>query len=102
MANLLTYKNQIAQDGVIKDEEKFPQVEFRVAVMPTVDGERITIRILDKTQTPQYLDELNFAPEATEQLRGMLARPSGMIVLTGPTGCGKTTTIYAMVRELLK
>ncbi len=102
MANLLTYRNQTSQDGVIKDETGFPGVEFRVAVMPTVDGERITVRILDKANTPQYLDELNFSPETTSQLRKMLSRNSGMIVLTGPTGCGKTTTIYAMVRELLK
>ena len=102
MANLLTYRSQVAQDGVIKNEDKFPDVEFRVAVMPTVDGERITIRVLDKSHTPQFLDELNFSQETVEQLRIMLKRPSGMIVLTGPTGCGKTTTIYAMVRELIK
>lgn len=102
MANLLTYRNQVAQDGVIKDGDKFHNVEFRVAAMPTVDGERITLRVLDKSQNPQFLDELNFTLEITEQLKVMLARPSGMIVLTGPTGCGKTTTIYAMVRELIK
>ncbi|MFA6715265.1 MAG: ATPase, T2SS/T4P/T4SS family [Victivallaceae bacterium] len=102
MANLLTYRNQVAQDGVIKDGEKFPGVEFRVAVMPTVNGERITLRILDKAQSPQFLDELNFAPGAAEQLKAMLKPSGGMIVLTGPTGCGKTTTIYAMIRELIK
>jgi type IV pilus assembly protein PilB len=102
MANLLTYRNQIAQDGVITKEAEFPQVEFRVAAMPTVNGERITIRVLDKSKNPQFLEYLNFAPETVEQLKEMLERPNGMIVLTGPTGCGKTTTIYAMVRELIK
>jgi len=102
MAQLLTYRNQISQDGVIKDDAGFGNVEFRVAVMPTVNGERITVRILDKAMTPQYLDELHFAPEVVSQLQTMLSKNSGMIVLTGPTGCGKTTTIYALVRELLK
>ena len=102
MAQLLTYRNQISQDGVIKDDAGFGNVEFRVAVMPTVNGERITVRILDKAMTPQYLDELHFAPEVVSQLQMMLSKNSGMIVLTGPTGCGKTTTIYALVRELLK
>lgn len=102
MASLLTYRSRIAQDGVIKDDEKFPGVEFRIAVMPTVNGERITIRVLDKSQSPQFLDELNFEEETTDSLKTMLAHPGGMIVLTGPTGCGKTTTIYAMIRELLK
>lgn len=102
MSNLLTYRSQVAQDGVIKDSGRFPNVEFRVAVMPTVDGERVTVRILDKTHTPQFLEELNFSPEAVDELKLMLEAPGGMIVLTGPTGCGKTTTIYAMVRELLR
>lgn len=102
MASLLTYRSQVSQDGVIKDEKLFPGVEFRVAVMPTVDGERITVRLLDKSMIPQNLDELNFTPEISSGLRGLLSRKSGMIVLTGPTGCGKTTTIYAMVRDLLK
>jgi type IV pilus assembly protein PilB len=102
MAQLLTYRNQISQDGVIKDDAGFGNVEFRVAVMPTVNGERITVRILDKAMTPQQLDDLHFAPEVVSRLRDMLSKNSGMIVLTGPTGCGKTTTIYALVRELLK
>ena len=89
MAQLLTYRNQISQDGVIKDEAMFANAEFRVAVMPTVNGERITVRILDKRMTPQHLDELNFAPEVISQLQTLLSKNSGMIVLTGPTGCAR-------------
>ncbi len=102
MAQLLTYRNKVSQDGVITDAERYPGFEFRVAVMPTVDGERVTIRIQDRSTSPQTIDELNFPSETMEKLRKMLSASSGMIVLTGPTGCGKTTTIYAMVRELLK
>ena len=102
MSKLLTYRSQVAQDGVIKDQDNYPGIEFRVAVMPSVDGERVTVRILDKSHVPQYLDELGFSDKTVEHLREMLLRPNGMIVLTGPTGCGKTTTIYAMIRELIR
>ena len=70
--------------------------------MPSRHGERITIRVLQKAKGPLYLEDLQFPPAAVERLRAMLAAPMGMIVLTGPTGCGKTTTIYALVRELLR
>lgn len=102
MAGLLTYRSQISQDGVIVDESLFPGVEFRVAVMPSIFGERTTIRLLDKKRIPLYLEELNFDAGILASLKSMLSKNSGMIVLTGPTGCGKTTTIYAMIRELIR
>ncbi|MFA7186436.1 MAG: ATPase, T2SS/T4P/T4SS family [Victivallales bacterium] len=102
MAGLLTYRSQVSQDGVIVDESLFPGVEFRVSVMPSIFGERTTVRVLDKTRIPLYLEELNFTPEILAALKTMLSKNSGMIVLTGPTGCGKTTTIYAMIRELIR
>jgi type II secretory ATPase GspE/PulE/Tfp pilus assembly ATPase PilB-like protein len=102
MAQMLTYRNHIAQDGVIVDNSRFGNVEFRVAAMPTINGERVTVRLQDRSSTPQTLDELGFSTETLTVLKKMLSRSGGMIVLTGPTGCGKTTTIYAMVRELLK
>ncbi len=102
MSQLQTYQNRVSQDGVIADPERYPGLEFRVAVMPTVDGERVTIRLLDHSNAPQSLDELNLPDTVTLKIRKMLNTSSGMIVLTGPTGCGKTTTIYAMIHELLK
>jgi type II secretory ATPase GspE/PulE/Tfp pilus assembly ATPase PilB-like protein len=102
MASLLTYKNQVSQDGVIRDDKALPGLELRVAVMPTINGERVTIRVLDANSAPLYLEQLGFTGEVTEKIKAMLARPSGMIILTGPSGCGKTTTIYAMVRELVR
>ncbi len=102
LAGLLTYRSQIDQDGVIHDYQPVSDSEFRVAVMPTIHGERITLRIQTKGRQPQYLAELNFSTPVTEQLKAMLQKQHGMIVLTGPTGCGKTTTIYAMIRELLR
>jgi type II secretory ATPase GspE/PulE/Tfp pilus assembly ATPase PilB-like protein len=102
LSGLLTYRTHIPQDGVIRDLEEMNGAEIRVAVMPTSHGERVCMRILRDRRGPQYLEELGFTPERVKMLRTMLHRPSGMIVLTGPTGSGKTTTIYALVRELLR
>lgn len=102
LAGLLTYRSQIDQDGVIHDYQPVSGSEFRVAVMPTIHGERITLRIQTKSRQPQHLEELNFSAPIVAQLKTMLQKQHGMIVLTGPTGCGKTTTIYAMIRELLR
>lgn len=101
LAGLLTYRTSIAQDGSIHaaDAEKRERA-IRVAVMPTLHGERATLRLL-QTEAVVELDAMGFTPPVIEALRRMLARPTGMIVLTGPTGSGKTTTIYAMIRELI-
>jgi type II secretory ATPase GspE/PulE/Tfp pilus assembly ATPase PilB-like protein len=96
LAKLLTYRTRIPQDGSFQ----FGGAEFRVAVMPTIHGERITIRVMNGRAAPRTLDQLGFNPQITATLRSMLL-PSGLIILTGPTGCGKTTTVYAMLRELL-
>ncbi len=102
LSQLLTYRNQISQDGVIRDEKRFPGIEFRVAVIPTVCGERITLRLMNSATTPLMLEELGFQPETEKLLHDMLAKSGGMILMTGPTGCGKTTTIYALIRELIR
>ncbi|OGV63805.1 MAG: hypothetical protein A2498_10685 [Lentisphaerae bacterium RIFOXYC12_FULL_60_16] len=102
MSRLLTYRTKIAQDGVIRDFVHRAGAELRVSVMPTSRGERVSIRIQRTDHGPLYLEDLKFAPEVILSLRAMLERPSGLLVLTGPTGSGKTTTIYAMIRELLR
>lgn len=98
MAGMLTYRSRIAQDGAIRRG----RVEFRLAAMPTIRGERLTIRLFDHTRRENSLDELRFQPDVLAALRKLLERPSGMIILTGATGSGKSTTIYAMIRELLR
>ncbi|GEM_PF-93518 len=102
LSGLLTYRTKIAQDGVIRGVANFAEAELRVAAMPTIHGERLTIRILGRKNDPLYLEELGLQKEAESAIRDMLKRPDGLIILTGPTGCGKTTTIYAMIRELLR
>lgn len=97
VSGMLTYKTRIAQDGAAR----LPGFEFRVAVMPTTKGERATVRVLSGAGAAPRLASLGYQPEALESLRSMLRRPDGLVVITGPTGCGKTTTMYAMVAELL-
>jgi len=102
LASLLTYRTRIAQDGVIRYTRTTPDVEIRVAVLPSLHGERATLRIF-RTDSPMLcLDELGFSPDATTTLNNILNRPGGLIILTGPTGAGKTTTIYALIRELIR
>ncbi len=102
LAGLLTYRSQIAQDGAIRNVEGVQNVEFRAAVMPTVHGERISIRVLDGNKQTLMLNDLGFQTDMLSEIKRLLAKSSGMIILTGPTGCGKTTSIYAMIRELLQ
>ena len=101
LAGLLTYRSAIAQDGAIRGVNGHADTELRVATMPTTCGERVTIRVLSRRHGLLRLDELGFASGVVQVLRDLLVRPTGMLVLTGPTGSGKTTTIYALIRELL-
>lgn len=101
LAGMLTYRTSCAQDGAIHGAAEFGPAEFRVATLPTRSGERVTVRILRGGSAPVGLDGLGFAATAAEAIRRLLRHPTGLLILTGPTGSGKTTTIYAMVRELL-
>jgi type II secretory ATPase GspE/PulE/Tfp pilus assembly ATPase PilB-like protein len=102
LSGMLTYRTKISQDGVIRGVANFADAELRVAAMPTIHGERISVRILNSAADGQHLENLGFQPYILDILRKMLAPSSGLIILTGPTGSGKTTTIYAMIRELLR
>ncbi|HBC88631.1 MAG TPA: hypothetical protein DCZ94_16915 [Lentisphaeria bacterium] len=102
ISGLLTYRTKIAQDGIIRGVADFADAELRVAAMPTTNGERISIRVLYRSGINACLVDLNFTDNVLSSLQKMLIPASGLIVLTGPTGCGKTTTIYAMIRELLR
>lgn len=100
-AGLLTYKTKIAQDGRLDCTCYDRRVSARVASMPTIDGERITVRFQSQIGEVRSLVGLGFEDCQLESLRKILRPESGLILLTGPTGCGKTTTIYALLRELL-
>ena len=77
-------------------------VDLRVSTLPVIQGETVVMRILDRTQIIQNLEGLNFSPDLLERYKGLIQRPYGMILVTGPTGSGKTTTLYASVNALDK
>ncbi len=88
------------QDGQFTFRTGDKDIDIRVATTDTVCGERVTLRILDKFQSIFTLPELGFQPDALEKYRAMLNCPFGMIVVGGPTGSGKTTTLYTSINQL--
>jgi len=75
-------------------------VDIRVSTLPVIQGETVVMRILDRTQIIMSLDGLNFGQEMLERFRKLITRPYGMILVTGPTGSGKTTTLYAGINTI--
>jgi general secretion pathway protein E len=88
------------QDGRIKTEYKSREVELRVSTMPTAFGEKVVIRIFDPDILLQDLEEVGFEPREYELFRSFIARPHGIILVTGPTGSGKTTTLYSALKTV--
>ena len=95
-------EKRIPQDGHITKIIEGEKCDFRVSTLPTIHGEKFAIRILDKKIFSLSLGELNFSKEANEKIEKILHHPHGIILLTGPTGSGKTTTLYSFLRELSK
>jgi len=77
-------------------------VDFRVSVVPGYYGESVVLRVLDRKSVPKSVEELGFSPQITERLRELLKRPSGILLITGPTGSGKTSTLYASLMTLYR
>jgi len=100
MAKMKLEEKRKPQDGRIRVKMGDRVVDLRVATVPTVFGEKVAIRILDRTQIPLKLDLLGFEPESLEFFRKAIRNPNGIVLVTGPTGCGKTTTLYAALTEL--
>ena len=90
------------QDGQFSIEVKDKSIDVRVATSPTVHGETVVMRLLDKSVAVMDLPQLGFSPEALKKYEKMLEVPFGMILISGPTGSGKTTTLYASVNTLDK
>jgi len=88
------------QDGRIKTEYKSREVELRVSTMPTAFGEKVVIRIFDPDILLQDLEEIGFSPREYELFRSFITRPNGIILVTGPTGSGKTTTLYSALKTV--
>ena len=88
------------QDGRIKTEYKSREVELRVSTMPTAFGEKVVIRIFDPDILLQDLEEIGFEAREYELFRSFITRPYGIILVTGPTGSGKTTTLYSALKTV--
>ncbi|MDD5566472.1 MAG: GspE/PulE family protein, partial [Candidatus Omnitrophica bacterium] len=100
MSGLDISEHRLPQDGRFKMFYKKSEVDFRVSVIPSSLGEKIVLRILDKTKVTLDINKLGFDSFTLEVLRRNLTKPFGMILVTGPTGSGKTTTLYSALKEI--
>ena len=100
MADMDIAEKRVPQDGRVSVTVQERKVDLRVTTLPTQRGEGCTIRILDKEQAMRTLDELGMAGEPRTRFEGAFTRPYGAVLVTGPTGSGKSTTLYAALLEL--
>ena len=100
MSRLDIAERRLPQDGRIKLKAKGREMEFRVSVMPTLFGEKVVLRLLDKTGLQLDMTRLGFEDSQFQAFREAINQPYGMILVTGPTGSGKTTTLYSALSEL--
>jgi general secretion pathway protein E len=100
MAHLDIAERRLPQDGAMKVNVRGRDVDFRVATTPVVHGEEVVIRILDQSSVRLNLVELGFESDLLARLKAILDRPNGILLVTGPTGSGKSTTLYAALDYL--
>jgi len=100
MSNLNIAENRLPQDGRIKVKYGTSDVDIRVSIVPSVVGERVVMRLLVKDERRFNMDKLGMREDLVESMRSLLGSPSGIIIVSGPTGSGKTTTLYAAIREI--
>ncbi|WP_194074650.1 GspE/PulE family protein [Oceanobacillus halophilus] len=100
LADLDITRTRLPQDGRIKTTVGVTPVDLRISILPTVYGEKVVIRILDLSSTLLDLSELDFSEENKDKFTKLISQPSGLVLLTGPTGSGKSTTLYAAMNEL--
>ena len=100
MAGLNIAEKRLPQDGRFRVVVEGREIDLRVSIVPTLHGESLVLRLLDRVHAPLDLGELGFTGALREQLMQLLALPSGMLLVTGPTGSGKTSTLYAALQLL--
>ncbi|MCM8804383.1 MAG: GspE/PulE family protein [Candidatus Omnitrophica bacterium] len=100
LSNLDIAEKRVPQDGYFKMKLYERDVDLRVSTFPTIFGENVALRVLDKRNIISGLEQLGFFPEVLHRWRILLDEPYGMILVTGPTGSGKTTTLYSSLNEL--
>ncbi|TDA67727.1 MAG: type II/IV secretion system protein [Clostridia bacterium] len=100
MAEMDIAERRVPQDGRVRVRVGGKEVDLRVSTLPTIFGEKAVIRLLDKSQMLLRLEDLGFNDELLAGYRSLIRRPYGMILVTGPTGSGKTTTLYATLNAI--
>ncbi|MGC9065371.1 MAG: GspE/PulE family protein [Candidatus Ratteibacteria bacterium] len=100
LSNLDISEKRVPQDGYFKARISGRSVDLRVSTFPTIFGEMVALRVLDKTNIITGLEQLGFLPETLHRWRMLLDEPYGMLLVTGPTGSGKTTTLYSSLNEI--
>ncbi|MCL5676422.1 MAG: Flp pilus assembly complex ATPase component TadA, partial [Firmicutes bacterium] len=100
MAQLDISERRLPQDGRFGIRHGDRDIDLRVSTLPTVFGEKVAIRLLDRSQGRLSLEQVGFGPAALTTYRSLIRRPYGLVLVTGPTGSGKTTTLVATLSEL--
>lgn len=100
LAHLDIAERRLPQDGRIKTRVKGRELDLRVSTVPTVHGESVVMRVLDRASVRFSLEKMGFSADTLERFNTLLARPHGILLVTGPTGSGKTTTLYAALSKL--
>ncbi|MDY0046322.1 MAG: ATPase, T2SS/T4P/T4SS family [Thauera propionica] len=100
LAHLDIAERRLPQDGRIKNRVKGHELDLRVSTLPTVHGESVVMRVLDRASIRLSLEDMGFSPDTLMRYRTLIDRPHGILLVTGPTGSGKTTTLYASLSKL--
>ena len=100
LSELKIDEHRVPQDGQFAVKVGNKEVDLRIAISPVVWGEQVVIRLLDKTGNSFNLEEMGYAGRALRAIRKGIARPNGMILTSGPTGSGKSTSLYALIKEI--
>ena len=102
LAGMNITESRLPQDGAIKINLQGTGLDLRVSCLPTINGEKIVIRILDYSMSTSGLESLGFSEKNYEKISKMINLPNGIILVTGATGSGKSTTVYAILQKLNK
>lgn len=100
MSQLNIAERRLPQDGRIKMQFDYTMVDIRVSSLPTIHGEKIVLRLLDLSAGVKSIDNLGFSDQSMSLFKEMIERPYGILLITGPTGSGKTTTLYSALNHL--
>lgn len=100
IADLDITKKRIPQDGRLQMKFKGIQIDMRVSTLPTIYGEKIVIRILNRDESLLFIEKLGFSQQNADRFKNLISKPNGIILATGPTGSGKSTTLFAALNKL--